>query len=171
MNPIEDTVSAIAKIHAEHYRQAGPVQKAVAAATAALGRPGFVGVLTILVVGWIALNIGLQATGHEPPDPPPFAYLSGAVSLGALYLAAIILATQRHDDELASHREQLTVELAILSEQKAAKIIRLLEELRRSDPTQSDEMDVEAEAMATPADPQAVLDAIKSTHKELRDGL
>jgi hypothetical protein len=32
--------------------------------------------------------------------------------------------TQRRDDELASHREKLTLELAILSEQKAAKIWR-----------------------------------------------
>jgi hypothetical protein len=32
--------------------------------------------------------------------------------------------TQRRDDELASHREKLTLELAIVSEQKAAKIWR-----------------------------------------------
>jgi uncharacterized membrane protein len=68
---IEDTVSAIAHVHAEHYHQAGPMQRTVAAATAALGQPGVVGILTVVVIGWIALNLVLTAAGHEPPDPPP----------------------------------------------------------------------------------------------------
>ncbi len=46
----------------------------------------------------------------------------------------LILTTQRRADELAQHREQLTLELAILSEQKTAKVIELLEEMRRDNP-------------------------------------
>jgi len=79
----------------------------------------------------------------------------------------LILTTQRREDQLASHREQLTLELGILSEQKAAKIIELLEEMRRDDPTLRNRVDREAVAMSTPADPQAVLDAIKDTHEEM----
>jgi Transaldolase/Fructose-6-phosphate aldolase len=55
------------------------------------------------------------------------------VSTIALYLAAMILMTQRHDDEMATRREQITLELAILSEQKSSKITALLEEFRRND--------------------------------------
>ena len=168
---IEDTVLAISQAHVEHYRRARPMQRAVAAVTAALGRPAFVGILTGVVVGWIALNLELKVTGHAPLDPPPFTYLSEAVSLAALYPAAIILITQRHEDELATHRDQLTLEIAILGEQKSAKIIRLLEELRRNDPIQSNDRDAEAEAMATPADPQAVMAKIRSVHEGLREGL
>lgn len=76
----------------------------------------------------------------------------------------MILIAQRHDDELATRRDQLTLELAILSEQKSAKIIALLEEFRRNDPHQGDHRDVVAEAMAQPANPQAVLHAIRSAH-------
>ncbi len=75
----------------------------------------------------------------------------------------MILIAQRHDDELATRRDQLTLELAILSEQKSAKIIALLEEFRR-DPHQGDHRDVVAEAMAQPANPQVVLHAIRSAH-------
>ena len=78
----------------------------------------------------------------------------------------MILATQRREDQLAGHREQLTLELAILGEQKSAKIIQLLEEMRRDDPSLANRVDHEAAAMATPADPQAVLDAIKDSHEE-----
>jgi uncharacterized membrane protein len=78
----------------------------------------------------------------------------------------LILATQRREYQLAQLREQLTLELAILTEQKAAKLIQLLEESRRDNPLIADRIDQEAEAMAKPADPEAVLGAIKETHAE-----
>ena len=61
--------------------------------------------------------------GHAAFDPYPFPLLSTAVSTVGLYLAAMILITQRHDDEMATRREQITLELAVLSEQKSAKIM------------------------------------------------
>jgi uncharacterized membrane protein len=77
----------------------------------------------------------------------------------------MILMTQRHDDEMATRREQITLELAILSEQKSSKIIALLEEFRRNDPNQGDHRDRVAEALAEPADAQLVLDAIRAAGK------
>lgn len=161
---IEETVAAIAEVHHEHRRQAGPVQRWVERMTALLGRPAFTPVLTLVVLAWIALNVGLQAAGREAPDPPPFAYLSGAVALAALYMTGMILGTQRREDELASNREQLTLELVIVSEQKIAKLIELVEKLRADHPDVADHVDHEASAMAASVDPQAVLDAIKETH-------
>ena len=122
----------------------------------------------MIVVGWIGLNVLVMLMGHQPPDEPPFYWLQGAIGLGALYMTTLILTTQRREDELASHREQLTLELAILGEQKAAKIIELLEELRRDHPQLRNRIDPEAIALAAPADPQAVLDAIKDTHAEMQ---
>ena len=100
-------------------------------------------------------------------DRPPFAWLELLISLTALYIAILILSTQRRDDELASLREQLTLELAILSDQKAAKIIELLEELRQDHPSIRNRADPEAQAMSSPADPQSVLDALKQSHQEM----
>lgn len=104
--------------------------------------------------------------GRHPFDEPPFAWLEGLVSLAALYMTVLILSTQRRDDELASHREQLTLELAILGDQKAAKIIDLLEELRRDHPEIHDRVDHDVAAMSQPADPQAVFEAIKDSQGE-----
>ena len=47
-------------------------------------------------------------------------------ALISLYMVVLILATQRREYQLAQLREQLTLELAILSEQKTAKVIQLL---------------------------------------------
>ncbi len=165
---IEDTVQSIARLHAEHYQQATRLQRIVDRMTALMGRPSFVGLLTVAVLVWVLGNLGAAWAGWEPVDPPPFAWLGGVVSLTALYMTALILATQRREDQLAGHREQLTLELAILGEQKSAKIIKLLEEMRRDDPSLRNRVDHEATAMSMPADPQAVLDAIKDSHEEVR---
>jgi uncharacterized membrane protein len=163
---VEDTVQAIARLHAEHYEKATPFQKTIDGLTARTGRPEFVGILTVLVLGWMAANVIFPHLGYPPLDEPPFPWMQGAIGLSALYMTMLILITQRREDKLASHREQLTLELGILSEQKSAKIIELLEELRRDAPDLRNRVDPEATAMATPADPQEVLDAIKETHEK-----
>ena len=50
----------------------------------------------------------------------------------------------------------MTLQLAILSEQKLAKIIQLIEESRRDDPLLDNRVDASAEAMAMPADPHSL---------------
>ena len=164
---IDDTVRAIARLHAEHHGQATTAQRIVEGLTARAGRPGTLMALSALMVGWMATNLGVTALGFKAWDEPPFSWLQGATGVAALFMTILILATQRRDDQLASHREQLTLELGILSEQKAAKIIELLEEMRRDSPNIHDRVDDEASAMATPADPEAVLNALKATHDDM----
>ena len=60
----------------------------------------------------------------------------------SFYIVVLILATQRRE------------------------VIQLLEESRRDNALIRNRVDQEAEAMAQPADPQSVLDAIKETHAE-----
>ena len=164
---IDETIRAIAELHAQHHRQATPVQRAVDRLTLLVSRPRFVGWLTLAIVLWIGVNLTLQLAGLHTPDPAPFAYLQDAGEVMGLYLTVLILVTQRREDQLTEAREQLTLELAILSEQKSAKIIALLEELRRDNPLIVNRVDEEADALSIPADPQAVLDAIKETHEDM----
>jgi uncharacterized membrane protein len=166
---IDDTIMAISELTARHHRDAHPGLKRVAAIIGRVASPLTLVVLTLAVTAWIGLNLSLMAFGRTPPDPPPFAYLDGAASLAAIYLAAMIVITQKHEGELASHRAQLTLQLAIISDHKSAKIIRLLEQQRRNDPYTGNEPDQEAEAMATPADPQAVLAKLHATQSALLD--
>ena len=163
---IEGTIQSIARLHAEHHQAATPLQRLVDRMTGLVGQPRFIGALTCLVMLWLGGNLLLAWVGGPVPDPPPFIWLDGLVGLSALYIALLILTTQRRADLLAQHREQLTLELAILNEQKTAKVIELLEEMRRDNPNLRDRLDHEAAAMAVPADPQAVLDAIKTSHAE-----
>lgn len=160
---VEETISSIKRLHAEHHGGASPQQRAVSRITAVISRPRFVAVLALVIVGWIAMNSLTVGLGHAAIDPPPFQWLQGTMTLVSLFLVVFILGAQKHEDELDEHRELLILELAILGEQKTAKVIQLLEEFRRDSPQIHDRIDEEAEVMAQPANPQSVLDAIKET--------
>jgi uncharacterized membrane protein len=163
---IAETIRSIDRLHAEHRQDATPLQRALERMTGLLGRPGFIGVVTAIVVFWVSCNLLAAALGYRPVDPAPFSGLAGAVSLASLYMVVLILATQRREDQLAQHREQLILELALLGEQKTAKVIELLEEFRRDSPLIHNRVDRQADSMAQPADPQQVLDAIKEIRAE-----
>ena len=133
------------------------------------GRPATAALLALAALGWMVLNSLLQAAGHPSPDPPPYAFLGVAIALTALLMTVFILITQRREDELGELREQLTLELAMLAEQKSAKTIELLEELRRDLPSVRDRSDHEAQVLAKPADPEAVLDALRENQTAATD--
>lgn len=161
---IEDTIRAIAKLHADHHEASGPLQRSVDRMTDWLGRPQFIAIMALVVGAWVTGNLVALAGGAAAWDSPPFGWLQTILGSMAFFVSLIILATQRRADYLAEYREQLTLELAILSEQKSAKIIALLEEMRRDSPMLGDRVDEEAAAMAVAADPRVVLDAIKESH-------
>jgi uncharacterized membrane protein len=160
---INETVRAIARLRAEHREEATAFQRLIEKVTASAGSPRFVAVLSLVTVGWVAFNLVL---GPHAWDAPPFAWLQGITGLGALYMAILILSTQRRDNLLASYREQLMLELVILGEQKTAKIIGLIEELRWDDPNIRNRSDQEATNLSVPAEPHAVFNAIKATHDD-----
>ena len=162
---IEQTVKAIAQMHTEHREGATAIQHALDRVRDFIGHARFVVILCIFVPSWIALNTALTLAGLASFDAPPFFWLQGLIGLTALCTTILVLATQARDDELARRREHLTLELAILGEQKSAKIIQLLEDLRRDHPDIANRVDREAGAMSKPADPKVVLDAIKSSEQ------
>ena len=160
---MSDTIGAIAKLHADHERAATPIQHLIERSTEWLAKPRFIGTFTVFVAAWLGI-VGLQVLFYGRSfDPPPFNLLQGALTVWAVYMTALILSTQRHAAQLAGHREQLTLELATLAEQKSAKTIALLEEIRRDNPQLPDRVDEEADAMAQCVDPEAVLQAITDT--------
>ena len=167
---IEETIQSIAGLNAEHHANATQHQRAVDRITSLLGRASFIATLH-RNTDCFRRRLGdpeqlRPALGYRAPDPPPFAWLAGASSLASLYLVILILTTQRGDDRLTQHRELLNLELTILSEQKIAKVVALLEELRHDSPHLHNRVDELAEVMAQPADPQSVVDAIKESHSQ-----
>ena len=154
---LADSVAAVAEFHQDHYRRASRVQKTIDRLTDRLGRPKVVIGLFVLIAIWAGLAT-LKAGGGI--NQPSLMWLELLTTVGALLVSLLILVTQRRQDQLAERRAQLMLELALLADRKSAKIIALLEELRRDQPDVADRIDEESNQMATPADPKTVLAAI-----------
>lgn len=155
---VEQTVRAIEQLHTDHHNQATLVDHLLDRAKARLSHPAFIAAVTLFVALWIGANIWLRGAAW---DPPPFPYLEQMLALVAVYMTALILATQRRADRLASHREQLTLQLAFVNEQKTGKIIALIEELRRDSPQVKNRKDLEAEEMTGSVSPGVVSKALR----------
>jgi uncharacterized membrane protein len=158
---VETSIQTIVKLHADHRQRATPFQRGIEGITDQLGRPACLGFLAFVIIVWIAANLVMLWLGSSAVDPPSFNWLQTILALMALSMTLLIVATQRRADELATIREQLTLQMALIAEQKTAKIIELIEEMRRDIPWTKDRIDQEARAMAAPADFSAVITAIE----------
>jgi uncharacterized membrane protein len=96
-----------------------------------------------------------------PFDLPPFTWASHGLDAAALLISTGVLVRQTRQENFAEQRTQLMLQLNLLSEQKIAKIIALLEELRADLPDVADRYDPEADVMQEAADPLAVLEALQ----------
>lgn len=164
--PTEETIQRLAALHQEHHRSASVVQRFANRVTDALGQPGAVVATVALVILWIIGNYAAQRVGHAALEEFPFPELGLLATIAAVVIALLILTTQRHSDELADKRAQLTLQIALLSEKKVAKIIELLEEQRRDNPLLASRPDREAAEMAVSVDPEAAMARIQQTHVE-----
>jgi uncharacterized membrane protein len=164
---IEHTVQAIARLHNAHEQRATRLQLLVDRLTALVARPAFVGATVVVALIWIFGNLLLRRLVGWSFDAPAFPWLQGAGELAAIIITTLILMSQRRKDELSELREQLILELAIMTEQKSAKLIALMEETRRDNPLLVNRVDAEAEQMSMPADPEAVMEAFKEAQDSL----
>ena len=164
---IAETVDAVAQIHSDHHLKRTPVEKFMDDWTARLARPAVLAAVVCGVVLWIAANLLAPLAGYAIVDAPPFPWLFEALTLLGVVMGILILSTQRRADQLAELREQMTLELASVTERKVAKVIELIEELRRDSPTLKNRTDQEARQMSVRTSPGEVLIAIKDSHKEI----
>ena len=125
-----------------------------------VGQPVFLGFILVFVAVWTVANALLRRVGMTEFDPAPFPWLQGLVGLGALLTAIVVLTKQNRLAKLAEQRAHLDLKVTLLTEEKAAKLIDLLEELRRDLPNVSDRHDPEAAALQQSMRPDLVLAAL-----------
>lgn len=152
-------LEALTSIRAHAVKGLDRHQRLIEWTTAALGRPRTIYAILALVFGWIALNVA--PLGHAHIDPPPFFWLQGCVALSSLLMTTLVLITENRQTRTAEERSHLDLQVNLLAEQKVAKLIALVEELRRDLPMVQDRVDPEALAMQQAVDPTAVLEELE----------
>jgi uncharacterized membrane protein len=158
---VAHNIETIAHLQTETEGKVGRNQRTIEKLTASIGQPWALNVILASVAAWIAINTWGPAVGWPRLDPPPFSWLQGAMSLSALLVTTMVLTTQNRQAMRFSQRGNLELQVNLVAEQKIAKLIALLEELRRDLPSVRDRVDPVADAMAEPVDHQAVLTVLQ----------
>jgi uncharacterized membrane protein len=153
------TVETVASVQSRVQGQVTRHQRAIDILTTALGRPRTLYLIIGMVGGWCVANALLAS----PIDPPPFFWLQGSMGLSAILMATVILITQNRQTREAEQRAQLDLQVNLLVEKKVAKLIELIEELRRDLPNVKNRVDEAAKAMTETVDAVAVLSALEQT--------
>jgi len=154
---ITQNIESIAAFYQREHKKVHASQRIVEAVSNVVGRPVFLGCTVTFILVWVVGNVGAGVMGKTVFDPPPFFWLQGIVSLLALLATTVVLIRQERLAKLGERREQLDLQVNLLTEQKTTKLITLFEELRRDMPMVKDRRDRESEAMQLPTDPHRVL--------------
>lgn len=157
---VEEAIQAMAAMHEAHHAEASRLDRLIDRITATVAKSSFLICVAMAIVLWVSANSVMRALGARPADVWPFSFLSLLLSCTALFISILILASQRRADRLANLREQMTLEMVLLTTQKVSKLIDLMEELRRDSPDVKDRVDLEAIEMADMPDHDTVLNAI-----------
>ena len=163
ISPITENIDFVADLHSRAARETRTHARTLESFGAALGRPLILYVVVLLVVLWMAFNVAAPRFGSRPPDPPPFSWMQGVIGLSALLSTLLILISQNRRAKLDLQRAHIDLQVNLLAERKTAKIIELLEELRRDLPNVANRRDSEAEMLQKATNPQEVLSALKET--------
>ncbi|MEX0616417.1 MAG: DUF1003 domain-containing protein [Candidatus Woykebacteria bacterium] len=109
--------------------------------TTTFGSIRFLTVNVIWFVTWILINTNL-IPGVKPFDPFPFGLLTTVVSLEAIILAIFVLISQNRESKINDLREEVGLQLDIITEQEITKLLEMVAKLMNKDgiDTESDEL-------------------------------
>ena len=162
-DPVGQNIATVTELRSQAEQQVDRHQRTAERITAGLGRPRFLYLLVVLMAAWVTANMMAHRMGLMPFDPPPFSLLISLVNVAALLISSVVLISQNRQGKLAERREHLDLQINMLNDQRSAKIIALLEELRHDMPTVANRVDLEAEALSETLNAKDVLDALEAS--------
>lgn len=157
---VSQNIETVLEFYAREEQKLSRSQRNIERVSGFIGRAAFLGVILLFVSIWIIGNALMPSFGMVSPDPPPYSWLQGMVSLGGLLTATVVLTKQNRLDKLAEQRAHLDLHVTLLTEQKVTKLINLIEELRRDLPNVHNRHDAEAVELQKSMNPDLVLAAL-----------
>ncbi|MFE4107202.1 DUF1003 domain-containing protein [Almyronema epifaneia] len=158
-------IETVINLQVQQERDVPFHERLLARVATVFGKPQFLYFQLIFFISWWLFS-------RFGPDPLPWNLLKFdlqemGVDVASLLIATGVLVRQTRQDKLAEQRSHLSLQINLLTEQKTAKLIELIEELRSDLPNMRDRYDWEAEIMKQSTDPQVVLDILKENLEQL----
>uniref|UniRef100_E6PJ03 DUF1003 domain-containing protein n=1 Tax=mine drainage metagenome TaxID=410659 RepID=E6PJ03_9ZZZZ len=160
--PVDEAIESIAELERKAEDDVSGHQRWIERVTKRIGQPRMVYGIVAFVALWVGSNALLHLTHLVTPDPPPFLWLQGIVSFTALLMTVLILTTEHRLTQITVLRNRLDLQINLLTERKVAKIIAMLDEMRRDSPSIPTHYDPEVRELRERMDPQEVVEAMES---------
>ena len=157
---ISKNIAAVMEFYASEEKKITSSQRALEQISLFVGQPIFLAFIFMFVGLWVLANAMLKQVGMGEFDPAPYFWLQGLISFSGLLIATVVLSKQNRLSKLAEQRAHLDLKVTLLTEQKAAKLIDLLEELRRDMPNVPNRHDADAAELKQSMNPELVLAAL-----------
>jgi uncharacterized membrane protein len=159
---IQQNVASIAALlRQEREKTSTPAQRRLEHLSRWVGQPLYLLILLGFVAAWLIFNVAASMPHLHPFDRPPFQWLQGILTLVALLTSTTVLIAQNREGRLEQQRENLDLQINLLTEQKVTRLIALLEELRRDLPMVRDRHDPQAQLLQETTDTAEVMSALK----------
>ena len=123
-------IDTIARLESEQEERLSHTDRLSEAIGEFAGTTTFVALQLVWVSGWILINSGLFAS-FPPFDPFPFPLLSMILALEAVVLTGFVLIRQNRMSKKADQRSHLDLQINLLAEKEATKVIQLLQRISR----------------------------------------
>jgi uncharacterized membrane protein len=161
-HPVLKNIETIIELETQHEYSLPLHQRWVEKVAASFGRPWFLYFQVIFFTLWglISRFFGAALSNWQIPR---FNLYEQGLDIASLLISTGVLIYQARQEKIAEERSHLMLQLNLLAEQKTAKLIALVEELRQDLPNVRDRYDSEASEMQKTADPQVVLNVLKET--------
>jgi uncharacterized membrane protein len=124
------------------------------------GQPQFLYLQLFLIATWAVYSY-LVNQGALVGGFPQLSFADQGIDIASLLISTGVLIYQTRQEKLTEQQSHLMLQIDLLTEQKIAKLIGLVEELRADLPNVRDRHDWEAKLMQQATDPQVILEVLQ----------
>jgi uncharacterized membrane protein len=112
---------------------------------------------------WIVINV---VPGVRHVDPFPFTFLTLMVSLEAIFLSAFILVSQNLETRATERRNQLDLQINLLTEQENTKMLQMLSRISTKLGIDMQDEDPTLDMLEQATRPDKLVEQIERAHEE-----
>jgi uncharacterized membrane protein len=125
MSTTDKNIAEVVRLEHEAFGDRSFGERLADAVTAIATRPWFIGAHLLLFGPWIAAN----TIGGWSLDPWPFNLLNTVISVEAIFLTLLVLASQHRMSRIIDRRAHVNLQVDLLAEQEMTVMLRMLERL------------------------------------------
>ena len=162
-SPVQDNIRAISELQRSFQNEKTLVDRIASAIAAFSGSFLFVAVHFVLITLWFIVNTA-HIAGIKHFDPYPFILLCMVVSVEGVLLSTFVLMKQNLMQRRSDNRDQMNLQIDLLSEKEVTKTLQLLRAICRKLDIKDASLDAELEDMAQNT---SVDDLAKTIREEL----